>query len=311
MSEYDIEQLAWVREDVELVDRLDASWPGWDQADDRGLEATLAQRPEWSGWADWSDDDKRALLTSSLDEWYPAESAQQPSDDPEDRTAWIREDPALAEHLDHVWPTWEDTGSGLAAYLDTLPDWTGWPAWSDEDKRGYLAQALASWYPQEVPEPAAAEQPATDRLGWVREDPSLTTRLDAHWPGWDDLGTAGLAAYLDTLPDWTGWTEWADDDKRTFLGQGLDAWFSADAGQDATPQDVAAQDAVVHDDQEPEPPASLDEAVEPIAAELGEGLATVLAELLETNPEFAALPQERIAELLSEVLSEEAGELTG
>jgi hypothetical protein len=141
----------------------------------------------------------------------------------EDRLSWVREDPDLVTRLDAAWPGWAEPGEhGLAAALDQEPDWSGWEHWDADVRRNHLATTLDRWYPQ-------------DRLGWVRADPDVVTRLDAVWPGWDRPGEHGLAATLDAQPGWEGWDAWDPHARMSYLKQTLDTWYP--------PQDDDAQGA--------------------------------------------------------------------
>jgi hypothetical protein len=222
----------------------------------------------------------------------------------EQRISWIRDDVALAGRLDSLWPEWDSVGeNGLAETLDRESDWSGWEAWSSDQKRSRLGQTLDAWYPAEPAEPAGQVQSAAggqrlpvDRVGWIRGDQALVARLGAVWPGWDDPGAGGLVATLDQIPEWGGWDTWSEADRRSYLVQTLDAWY---------PAEPAAE--------EPSPAAPAVEPLleEPAAQELSEGIAAVLAEALEAIPEAAGLSPEEISDLLTKVISDELDALSG
>jgi len=92
-----------------------------------------------------------------------------------------------------------------------------------------------------------------DKLTWVREDAALVERLDAVWSGWDDPGADGLVATLDQQEDWSGWGTWADEDKRSYLQETLDAWYPPEGGEGAEDSEdaqagVADRIGWVHED---------------------------------------------------------------
>ena len=220
----------------------------------------------------------------------------------EDRLSWVYEDPALASRLDAAWPSWDEAGdSGMAAVLDQTPDWTGWDGWSADEKRSRLAETLNQWYPPGV----ADAGPETDRIAWVREDPELTGRLNASWPGWDDSGTSGLAAVLDQTPDWVGWDQWDPHARRDYLIRTLDAWYPpAPADQPAPSADHGADHGASRE-------AAAPSSAEPAAPQLSAGLAGILAQARDAVPGAAGLSADEISQVLAEVLAEEMAAIRG
>jgi hypothetical protein len=223
------------------------------------MVAQLDQESGWENWDSWSADDKRTQLGRLLDAWYPQQRAQQAP--PADRIAWVRDDSALVQRLNSVWPAWE---TGLTATLDQTAEWSGWDAWDTPTKRDYLGRTLDAWYP-----PAATTPPA-DRIAWVREDSTLVQRLNSVWPGWE----TGLVVTLDQTAEWNGWDAWETVTKRDYLARTLDAWYPPAA----TPEHQQAGSELVTG-----VTALLNEAVAavPAAGDLSpEQLQQVLAEIL-------------------------------
>lgn len=250
------ERLSWVHEDSALVARLDSLWPSWQ---DGRMVAQLDQESGWENWDSWSPDDKRTQLGRLLDTWYPQAQAQEAQ--PVDRIAWVRDDPALVQRLNGVWPAWE---AELTATLDGTAEWNGWDAWDTATKRDYLSRTLDAWYPQ-----AATAAPA-DRIAWIRDDATLVQRLNSVWPGWEN----GLVATLDQTPEWNGWDAWDTPTKRDYLARTLDAWYPPAAAPEPSQAGTELVSGVT---------ALLNEAVAavPAADDLSpEQLQQVLAEIL-------------------------------
>lgn len=204
----------------------------------------------------------------------------------EGRLSWVTDDTALSGRLDSLWPDWDSTGdSGLAAMLDQ--EWLSWDEWSVDDKRFRLAELLDRWYPpepvQEEPAvPGVAEGSSADRVAWIRDDPGLLARLNAVWPGWD--APDGLVAVLDQTPEWDRWDEWSIDDKRSYLGQTLDAWY---------PPEPAAEASAVEPTPSPE--------------QVTEMIDDALRAAIESTPGAEDLTDEDLAEIAAEVQAEVMG----
>jgi hypothetical protein len=179
------DRLSWIHDDQTLTARLNEVWPGWDDPNN-GLASQLDSTPGWDGWDTWSADDKVTYLGQLLDEWYPAEVAEEQVD----RLAWVGDDPALVQRLGQVWPGWAEA-DGLVATLDQTAEWNGWDAWEPQAKRDYLAVTLDAWYPpaSEDAEPTAAEPAAVEPAA----APPAPTGLEANL-------TAVVARVLDSVP---------------------------------------------------------------------------------------------------------------
>lgn len=161
----EVDRVAWVREDGELVDRLTANWPSWDSPGGGGLAPFLDEQPDWAGWDTWESGPRREYLARALDAWYPPADAEPATET--DPFAWVRADTALVARLDEVWPAWaQPDDSGLLAVLSGTPEWTGWEAWNAEQQRSYLSRTLVVWYPADTapPEPMAATDKAHTEL---------------------------------------------------------------------------------------------------------------------------------------------------
>lgn len=202
----DDDRLSWIRDDTTLTTRLNTLWPGWEQSDDNGLGAALDQVPDWSGWPNWSIEDKRSRLTAQLDEWYPPEPApteqyqaeQYVAEQPPaelDPIGWVRDDRQLVTRLDGTWQGWEQPGdSGLIATLDRTAEWNGWRDWDLATRRGYLVATLDAWYPAVAAQPAEAEAPDLSAIGDGLAD--ILSRAKETVPGAAELSDDELGQLL-------------------------------------------------------------------------------------------------------------------